>query len=267
MKKVTLRRKELLGHLPKEVRVTAKTKLGSVYVGRQPLRGVEGEEEKRLLDGILDVGPTHSDWPKQSKLFWAEMSVTVPFEGITLDVTTNEDGAPHNVEDYLKYKFALKHPHVALSKEDMVSNNRFYIYDSNKDLIKKNIKIQLRKNADKEFIKVSADEKKMTRVLRLLSEHINPDRLTRMQKENTLYELKEKSPKRFYKISTDVNLELKAEVEELVTFGVLRRIGNQVVFLDEVIGETMEDTIVYLKNKKNSGTLTILRAKLKEAII
>ena len=149
----------------------------------------------------------------------------------------------------------------------MVSSNRFYIYDSNKDLIKKNIKIQLRKNADKEFIKISADEKKMTRVLRLLSQHINPDRLTRMQKENTLYELKEKSPKRFYKISTDVNLELKAEVEELITFGVLRRIGNQVVFLDEVIGETMEDTIVYLKNKKNSGTLTILRAKLKEAII
>ena len=74
MKKVTLRRKELLGHLPKEVRVTAKTKLGSVYVGRQPLRGVEGEEEKRLLDGILDVGPTHSDWPKQSKLFWAVLS-------------------------------------------------------------------------------------------------------------------------------------------------------------------------------------------------
>ena len=51
----------------------------------------------------------------------------------------------------------------------------------------------------------------------------------------------------------------------MVEFGVLRKIGNQLIFIDEVLGDTMDDTIVYLKNKKNSGTLTILRAKLKEA--
>ena len=53
----------------------------------------------------------------------------------------------------------------------------------------------------------------------------------------------------------------------MVESGVLRKIGNQVVHIDEVIGETVEDTIVYLKNKKNSGTLTILRAKLKETVV
>ena len=65
----------------------------------------------------------------------------------------------------------------------------------------------------------------------------------------------------------DKNLEVKAEVEELVSAGVLRRIGNQVVYLDEVIGEDLDDAVVYLKNKKNSGILTILRAKLKEAVV
>ena len=60
---------------------------------------------------------------------------------------------------------------------------------------------------------------------------------------------------------------VKAEIEELVSAGVLRRIGNQVVYLDEVIGEDLDDAVVYLKNKKNSGTLTILRVKLKEAIV
>ena len=53
----------------------------------------------------------------------------------------------------------------------------------------------------------------------------------------------------------------------MVEAGVLRKIGNQVIYIDEVLGETLQDTIVYLKNKKNSGTLTVLRAKLKEAII
>ena len=53
----------------------------------------------------------------------------------------------------------------------------------------------------------------------------------------------------------------------MVEAGVLRKIGNQVVHIDEILGETVEDTIIYLRNKKNSGTLTILRAKLKEAIV
>lgn len=266
-KTVTLRRKELMGHLPKEVRVSAKTKLGSIYVGRQPLRGVEGKEEKELLDGLLDVGPDHNDFVKHAKKFWSELSLSIPFEGINLDVSTDENGKPFNTEDYLKYKFALKHPHVALNKENMNSTHRFYIHDTNRDLIKKNNEIQVRKDADKEFIKVTADDKKMTRILRILSTDRNPDKLTLLQKENALYDLKNKNPKKFFKVATDKNLEVKAEIEEMVSAGVLRRIGNQVVYLDEVIGESLEDAVVYLKNKKNSGTLTILRVKLKEAVV
>jgi len=103
----------------------------------------------------------------------------------------------------------------------------------------------------------------MKRVLRLLS-NSNPDRMTDDQIENSLYELKNSNPKKFIKIATDKNLELKAEIDTMVTAGVLRKIGNQVIFIDEVLGETTEDTVVYLKDKKNSGKLTVLRAKLKE---
>jgi len=266
-KEVILRRKELMNHLPKEVRVSAKTKLGSIYLGRQPLRGVEGKEEEKLLTGVLDVKPGHDDWPRQSKKFWSEMNISVPFEGVTLDISTDEDGNPFNKEDYMKYKFAVKHPQVALNKNDMNSKHRFYIHDTTRDLIKKNNEIQVRKDADKEFIKVTADDKKMTRILRLLTTDRNPDKMTLLQKENTLYDIKNSNPKRFFKIATDKNLEVKAEIEELVSAGVLRRIGNQVVYLDEVIGEDLDDAVVYLKNKKNSGTLTILRVKLKEAIV
>ena len=92
----------------------------------------------------------------------------------------------------------------------------------------------------------------------------NPDRMTEDQIENSLYELKNSNPKKFIRIATDKNLELRSEIEEMVSAGVLRKIGNQVIFIDEVLGDTTEDTIIYLKDKKNSGKLTILRAKLKE---
>ena len=83
-KKVYLRRQDLGGHLPKEVRAEAITKLSSVYVNRQPLKPFSVEEEKKYMLGILDVNPEHGDWPKHSKTFWAEMTIPVGFTGVEL---------------------------------------------------------------------------------------------------------------------------------------------------------------------------------------
>ena len=264
-KKVTIRQKELLNHLPKAVRAEAIYKLSSVYVNRQPLKGFTTKEEKRYMEGILDVNPEHNDWPKHSKQFWAEMTIPIGFTGVELEIGMDDDENPISIMDYIKYRFALKHPHVAMTKEEMDSNfeKKFYIQDLTRDDKVKNNKIQLRKDADKEFIKISANEKSMARVLRLMSS-ANPDRLTQDQIENSLYELKNENPKKFIRIVTDKNLELKSEIEEMVSAAVLRRIGNQVIFIDETLGDTLDDAIVFLKDKKNSGKLSILRAKLKE---
>ena len=217
------------------------------------------------MEGILDVSPDHMDWPKHSKAFWSEMTIPVGFTGVKLEVGLDESGTPISIMDYLKYKFAVKHPHVALTMEEMESdyNKRFYIQDLTREDKVKNTQIQLRKDADKEFIKLSSNVKNMRRVLRLIS-NTNPDRMTDEQVENALYEIKGAQTKKFLRLATDKNLEVKAEIEEMVTASVLRRIGNQVIYIDEVIGETLEDAVVYLKDKKNSGTLTVLRAKLKE---
>ena len=267
-KKVYLRRKEVMNHLPKQVRAEAVLKLSSVYVNRQPLKAFSKEEEIKYMEGYLDVSPEHVDWPKHAKRFWAELTVPVGFTGVELEIGTDENDKPLNIEDFIKYRFALKHPHVALTKDEMDRDfgKRFYIQDLSRDDKAKNNKIQVKKDADKEFIKVSSDKKNMKRILRLLAE-TNPERLTDEQVENQLYELKDKSPVKFLKIATDKNLELKAEVEEMVTAGVLRKIGNQVIFIDEIIGDTLDNAVVYLKDKKNSSTLTVLRAKLKELAV
>ena len=264
-KKVYLRRQDLDGHLPKAVRAEATMKLSSVFVNRQPLKGFSLEEEKKYMQGVLDVNPDHVDWPKHSKLFWAELTIPVGFTGVELEVGTNEDGSPISIMDYIKYNFALKHPHVALTKEEMNKefNKRFYIQDLTREDKVKNNSIKLKKDADKEFIKVSSNLNNMKRILRIMS-NSNPDRMTDDQVENALYEIKNKEPKKFIKIAIDKNLEIKAEIEEMVSSGVLRKIGNQVIFIDEVLGDTTDDTVVYLKDKKNSGKLTLLRAKLKE---
>ena len=264
-KKVTLRQKEILNHLPKAVRAEAVMKLSSVFVNRQPLKGFTPTEEKKYMNGILDVSPEHVDWPKHTKNFWAELTIPVGFTGVELEIGKDDDDNPLSIMDFIKYNFALKHPHVAMTKEEMDSDfsKRFYIQDLTRDDKVKNNEIQFKKDADKEFIKISSNEKSMKRVLRLMS-NSNPDRMTTDQIENALYELKNSNPKKFVRIATDKNLELKAEIEEMVTAGVLRKIGNQIIFIDEVLGDTMDNTVIHLKDKKNSGKLTLLRAKLKE---
>lgn len=264
-KKVYLRRQELSNHLPKAVQADATMRLSSVFVNRQPLKGFTPAEEKQFMQELLDVAPTHNDWPKHSKDFWANLSIPVTFTGVELEIGLDDEGMPLSIMDYIKYRFAIKHPHVALTEAEMVQDfaKRFYIQDFAREDKVKNNEIQFKKDADREFIKLSSSKKNMARVLRLMS-NTNPDRLTAEQVENNLYELKNTSPKKFLRIAKDKNLEIKAEIDEMITAGVLRKIGNQVIFIDEVLGDTMDDTVVHLKDKKNSGKLTILRAKLKE---
>ena len=53
----------------------------------------------------------------------------------------------------------------------------------------------------------------------------------------------------------------------MVSVQILRKIGNQVIYQDEVLGDTLQDSVIHLNDKKNSGKLTTLRAKLKEAML
>jgi|694.fasta_scaffold45757_4 hypothetical protein len=264
-RKVIIRRKEVLNHLPKEIRAGAKIKLGSMFVDRLPLKGVDGDEEATLLKNFIDVPAGHQEWPAKTKDFWASLNLKVPFEGAELEIGTYEDGSPINTMDYIYYKWCLKHRHVAMSEEEMKvdANKRFYIYDPQKDLLKKNAKVQVKKDADKEFIKLTGNIEKMKMLLRVLVDG-DPERLSDMEIENTLYDYKGNSPEKFLKYCTDDNLEVQAEIEEMVAKDVLRRIGNQVIFQDETIGEDMKDAIVYFKNKKNSGQVNTMRARLKE---
>jgi hypothetical protein len=265
MRKVILRRKEVLNHLPKEIRAGAKVKLGSLFVDRQPLRGLTDKEEETLLKGIIDVPPGHEKWPEKTKDFWASLSVKVPFEGVELNITVDDSGEPEERMQYIIYKWALKHRQVAINEEEMKeeTGKRFYIYDPEKDLLKRNEKVQVKKDADREFIKVSSDIDKMKVLARVLL-NTDPNRMAELELENNLYDYKTSNPERFLKYCKDPNLEIQAEIEEMVEASILRKIGNQIIFGDETIGEDMKDTITYFKNKKNSGQVNVMKARLKE---
>jgi len=267
-RKIVILRKEPAGFLPKQIRAESRMYISSVYMNRQPLKGVTAEEEKKYLNGILDVGPDHVEWPKHAKNYWTNMSIMIPFGGVELDISTTSDGEPENIEDYLRYKWILKHPHVGLNKDEMTGDikKRFFIQDHQRELRSANNKIQLLKDADKEFIKLSDNKSDMRRVYRLMAND-DPDRLTDLEIENRLYALKGEKAVQFIRISQDKHLKMKSEIEEMISTEILRKIGNQVIYQDEILGDTLQDTVIHLTDKKNSGKLTTLRAKLKETTL
>lgn len=263
-KEVQIRRREKKSYLPAKVLNNAKKVIGSVLKDRRPLGLADDDLEKDLLRQYADIREDDRDFAEKRQKFWQEMRVIVPSEGKILNVTT-KDGKPDKLEDYLIFKWLENHPMVGMSKEEMLAdpNKEYYIYDPNEEIKNENAEAKLRKDAYKALIKLEDDEKVVDQLIRLLTNK-NPEKLSKEVKENELEQLTRISPKRFLRYATDKNLAIRAEIEEMVEFGVLRKSGNKYIYMDEVIGETMDDAIVYFKNDRNSSTLLDLRAKLEE---
>ena len=265
MHEIQIRRRESKSHLPPPVLANSKVMLSSVYVGQGPLKGLDKEEEEKLLAKYLGIDPDEKDFHKTTRSFWADLRVEIPSEGKVLNIGTTE-GEPHNIYDYIVYQWAIKHPYVAKDLDEMLGSSRYkyYIYDPEIATQKANQKVNFKKKAYEEFITIGDDETKIDRLIRLLTDS-RPEEMSLKQKQNYLDQEIENDPQRFFVTSTDKHLEIKSIISELVGEGIINKIGNQHYFIDEKLGETLDETVKYFNDKKNSETVNILKAKLQEA--
>jgi hypothetical protein len=262
---VQIRRRERESYLPNEVMNEAIVHVGSHLVNRGVLRGLDPADEKKYLPSIIGVPADHPDFPREAQNYWAEMSIKVPTGGVVLDVTADENGQPYNLEDWIRYKWLLRHIKVAQSHKELMADPRkdFYIYDPDKESLDRNKRIELLKLADVTFAKVSADKEKMRRLMVLLSS-ANVQAMTDIQIENQLYDLKNQDPEKFFRVATDKHLDLKAEVLEMIRLNILRKVGSQIIYVDQVIAQELDDAVAFFNDPNNSALVVTLRAKARE---
>lgn len=261
---VTLQRRPNSTNLPDDIYLESKRKIGSVFTaGGDVVRGLSLAEQKALLPEIIGVSPTDVSFTRAVKDFYVNFSIDVPKGGVDLEVGVDNDGTPYNLLDYIKYKFVLAHPYVAKTEEELSGSKRlkYFIQDKNKELIEASVNLQVRKKAYKEFIKISEDEAKMDLVLRVYGER--PEKMDIKEKELTLESMQEEDPDRFLEVALDKDLEMVSLINECLSKEILRKVGNSILDGDSVLGDSMEETILFLKDKKNSGTLTSVKAKIK----
>lgn len=261
---VQLRRRETKSHLPAPVVANSKKVLSSVYVGQGPLKGLEGDEEKQWLSKHLGMDPDERDFPRVARDFWANLRVEIPTEGKVLNIAKVED-RPANLYDYIVFKWAKKHPFVADTRDDMLDNSKYqyYVHDPEIATQKENEIVSFKMKSYDKFIRIKDDEQQVNRVIRLLTDS-DPESMSLKQKQNLLANEIDSNPKRFFVIATDKHLETKAIISEMISHGIINKIGNQHYFIDEKLGDTTDEAVKYFNDKKNSKTTTLLKAKLQE---
>ena len=259
-KTVFIYRRPNTTNLPDDVYVEAKRRIGSVYKsGGDILKGLTIAEQKKWLPEILGISPTDPTWARQVKRFYANLTIDVPQEGVTLNIATDEEGNPINVMDFVKYKFALDHPHVSTDQNS--SRGRYFISDPQKEEAAAVSSTRHRKDAYKQLILLSEDESKALQVLKAYG--VRTAGLSSAQIELELEDLLEEDANEFIRVTTDKNLETVSFIWDCIEHGVLRKSGNTFLFGDEVLGDDMEQAVRFLNNKKNSSMLLDIKAKLK----
>ena len=131
-----------------------------------------------------------------------------------MDITVDEDGTPHNLMDYATFRWCQKHRQVADSKQNMEKDRHKKSTSMILRETSKERESQIQKEADKEFIKASADASKMRRLYRLLSKGSNPEKMTDPETENNSTISRQRA--KFLKFVLDKDLDLRAEIEEMV---------------------------------------------------
>lgn len=249
--------------------------VGSYFVSSgsyRPASGLSLTEEKLLLPDVLSIAAEDKiTFLKARDKFYHELDTPIPRDGCKLNIgledndkKISEDNLPRALEDYVRYRHIIKHPDVALNKLEGERDplKRFWIEDPD-DVIKQQRAANEAKDlAMSDYLQIKGKEEKVDQVLTAMG--VNPDNLS--DKLHRLRQLSEERPADFHKIVNDPDLALQYEIERMVQHGVLDRVHQRFVLpgTAEEIAGNMREMILWMKDKKKSKDVNILRVQLRE---
>jgi len=215
--------------------------------------------EERQYEELLQLphkalAKKHNDIYKPN--FWSELEIHVMNKKVTLDL---EDPM-----DYLKYKACLESSKVCNSELERFKwpSAEFIIIDEEDVANKQSIEIDSELEAMEKFANTTVDEKRG--ILKLYGKTKTED-TTESIIRTTLYSEMKKDPKRFLEIINDKNMKSKIFLKELLTAGIIRQKGNYFTNGDDPIGNSTDEVVHFLNDKKNTAIVEALKSKLKSS--
>lgn len=224
--------------------------------------GLTPEEEKTIMPRILGVATTDTQFEKLVQEYFQNLVIRIIWEQpYELEIGVDENNVPINPVDYVKYKFAIANKQeVAINKGEATGNKRFYIEDPNIDIDNKYNLLKLKKEAFKEFYKLADNQKKIDMIMAVLGFDVRT--LSEKEKDLKIEDFINKNPDKFIEVAQDKNLEIKAFIEDCISAEVIRKVGDTYLDGDIELGKSMEEAVMFLKDKKNSDVFVKLKARL-----
>lgn len=263
----------------------SKEPIGSYFESRTSTKigsGLSDEETALLLPRFIDREPNDRDYREKVSEFYRDITTPVPFNGgVELEIglleandkPISKDNMPINVNDYIRYRHAIKHPHVALSKEAATGNllKRFYVFDK-QAIENKKINNNISKDAAIEYyLKVKEDMKQVDTMLILMGIDIREFagvKNANDAKKAKLRELAEAKSDLFTKQYESGDIEIRGLILGMIKTKVLKEVASRILVTsdNEELGLNMEEAIYFFKDEANSERVIALRALYQESL-
>lgn len=206
------------------------TRSGSIYTGLTPEEETYFEKALGYAEGTL---AKNSD-------FWKTFCVKVGARGVILD-----DSIPRH---QMIIKFLTGHKRVATSLDKLTAGKDYILINRQAEAIEQNKINKLRRDAIKEFDKLTLDQ--MRKCLRLFG--VKSDTMSNELVESTLFNLVDKQAKKFFDLwVNNKSKETEFLLEEAVAKGIIRKERTSYYYGTDMIADTKDGAIAYLDAKKN----------------
>lgn len=206
------------------------TRSGSIYTGLTP------EDEKYFEKALGYAEGTLS----RTSDFWTNFCVKIGTRNMILD-----DQFPRQA---MIIKFLSGHKRVATSLDKLDAGKDYLLINKEEEAIETNKINKLRRDAIKEFDKLSIDQ--MRKCLRILG--IGGSNMSNEVVESTLFNRVDKNPKEFFdKWVDNKSKETEFLLEDAIAKGVIRKERTQYYYGTELFADSLQDAIAYLDAKKN----------------
>jgi len=256
----------------KETRDDIKIYIASAYKEgtRDILRGLSTKEEEKYLPHIIGVKPGSESWDSTVKDYWANYQFRVPLSGgLRLNNKLNEEGEPENLDDYIKYRFALESNKVAVTEEERENPSRFIavMEDEEETLKRELLDFKIEVEADKLYIKIISDDdkEKKKHIFYMLrnAEDGSPSIVDGML-DYQLKKIKDRDLQGFISVANDPDLSMKVLIKLGIERNILERSGNSIYYMNELVGDSEREAILYLENVANTKTLGAIKQSIKK---
>ena len=206
------------------------TRSGSIYTGLTP-------EDEKYFEKALGYEEGHL---AKTSDFWTTFSVKIGARTLLLD-----DSIPRQA---MIIKFLSGHKRVATSLDKLDAGKDYLLINREAEAIEQNKQNKLRRDAIKEFDKLSLDQ--MRQCLRLFG--MSADRMSNELVESTLFNMIDKQPKKFFdKWINNKAKDTEFLLEQAIAKGVIRKDKTHYFYGTDMFADSLDEAIAYLDNKKN----------------